>query len=302
MPKPTKQPKKKGRAPPRSVSIASGPNKGFSRSSSPASYDVTLESPTQFRIAGLAQVSKEYGSGLRCFGRQQLCAVATTAANSNLFVAGAASITANGVLLSPDALNGRVQTIASIYARYAFRRVKYVYITRVATTQAGGMALAYSSDPELLTIPEETGSYATTQDITPCKVFPFRKEEVVLTVDYRGDRTWFVELDGTTAAGVRQTAQGLLIGYPDASGIGVITQGEIYVEYVLDLYQAQTVVAMAGLNLGATPELRSLRNRFCAWVRSNPERAARVARALLQEQVDGRSEARVKPPPTLLPE
>ncbi len=192
----------------------------------------TTRNGTQMRVSTNIK-HKEWGSGIRVTGTQYLTSLITDATTSNLFSGSGASVGVNYSLLSPDALNGRLALLARNYERYAFRKVVYRYVPRCASTQAGGFALAYSTDCS--TAGFATLNYARTQDFTPSVESAFR-EVTSLTMTYSGDQTWFTELDLTSDASSRLTIQGALYGYPDASSIGAVTQGHIHIDYVVDFF------------------------------------------------------------------
>lgn len=225
-----KQPKGVGRV------IGDG-RRSLSITQTPASSEISLRDGTYLSIAKKGTPSGEYGPAVRFEGRQSFANVTTTAADNQLFVSsGGATITSiNSVLVSPDLLNVNLALIARNYTRYVFRRLRFIFITRVATTQTGGCVLSYTSDGDQTAF--VTNSYASLQSLIPNVIFPFRKTVEVLDVSYTGTRTWFTEADTATAAGIRQSVQGALLGFPDISSIGAVLQGEILVEYVVDLYQ-----------------------------------------------------------------
>jgi hypothetical protein len=215
--------------------------KGVTLGSTAASYEVSMRNPTYFNIkSGVTKEHSEYGPGIRVSGRQQLALVSTTAANSSLFAAGIATVTANYVFIAPFAMNDRIAQFSALYQRYVFRRLRFTYTTRVGTTQVGSAVLAYNSDSgSVYASTEVAPTYATCQDIQPCVVFPFRKETETLDMVYNGERTWMVAIDvnaSATAESARQCTQGLLQGFPDVTSIGVTNMGEIFVDYELDLY------------------------------------------------------------------
>jgi hypothetical protein len=240
----------------------------YQKTSTAASYDVVLRNPTQFSISGKGLVHSEYGSALRVQGRQLLTNVATTAANNNVFSAnGATLVSGNLIYISPNNLNDRVAAISALYQRYVFRSMKFVYVTRVATTQAGAFAMAYNTDAAFTVSSTANGeSYATLQDIEPCIVLPFRQEKETLSASYSGERTFFVLYDSNATASaesIRQCVQGALVAFPDLTSIGAITMGEIYFEYVLDLYVPtlqQTNITFLSANVKES--ICSLRNKF----------------------------------------
>jgi len=216
----------------------SGRSGGFEFSSTAASYDVSLSNPTRFKIRGDGLKHSEFGPALRCEGRQQLVKVTTTASDSTLFVNGLATThNANSVLISPFFLNDRIAAFGAIYQRFAFREIRFIFVTRVGTTQVGSFALSYNSDSGMMDTSSLVAlNYANIQSIDPCKIIPFRKECEVLDVRYGGDRTWYCEADTNSISSMRQCQQGILVGYPDVTSIGATNQGEIFIEYIVDFY------------------------------------------------------------------
>jgi len=220
--------------------------KGVTLGSTAASYEVSMRNPTYFNIrSGITKNHSEYGPGIRVVGRQQLCLVSTTNANSNLFASGISTVGANNVPIAPNYLNDRIANFSALYQRYVFRKLRFTYITRVGTTQVGSMVLSYNSDSGALVASSEvTPSYSTCQDIQPCVIFPFRKEVESLDMIYDGERTWMVAFDtnaNATAESYRQCIQGLLLGFPDITSIGNTNMGEIFVDYEIDLYGPSNV-------------------------------------------------------------
>jgi hypothetical protein len=176
---------------------------------------------------------KEWGSGIRCTGSQYYTSCITDGSTTNLLSGSGATVGANSGYLSPDAWNGRLALLGRNYQRYAFRRVKWTYIPRCASTQAGGFAMAYTTDPSANTF--STVNYARAQDFNPSVDGAFR-EPSSLQMTYTGDNTWFTELDATSDASNRMTVQGMFYAFPDASSIGAVTQGHIRVDYVVDFF------------------------------------------------------------------
>jgi len=211
----------------------------------PAAKSRVTKNPTQFTI-GAAISHNDFGSGVRVTGRQYLTSCITTGSDTQLF-SGNSPVNVNTFYISPDTLNGRVALVARNYARYAFRKIKFVYEPRCATTQAGGYAMAYATDSASNSF--VTNDFTRTQDYVPSITGAFR-DPSCLEMSYRGDLTWLTELDSTSSASVRQTVQGSLLGFPDASAIGAVTMGHLHIEYVLDLYGTNA-------DYGFTVQLRS---------------------------------------------
>lgn len=227
----------------------------FSESSTAASYDVSVSSPTRFSIRGEGVKHSEYGSAVRVEGSQEFLTLATTSSNSNLISGGnAVGAGTNGCTISPYNFGDRLALFGSIYQRYAFRELEFIFITRVGTEQVGSMVMAYSTDGGYL-LNGITPTYASTQDLEPAQIFPFRKEADGIRVKFTGERTWYTDPStdsGATAEGNRQCYQGVLALFPDQSSIGTIPMGEIYVRYVIDFYvpnSIQQTVALRSLGL-----------------------------------------------------
>lgn len=223
----------------------------FQFSEQAAAYDSVIRNPNQFMI-GTGIKHSEYGSAVRVNGRQQLLLITTTATDSQLFVSGIGTrLTTNSMNIVPDAFNDRVALVSSIYQRYAFRKLRFTYVTRVGTTQVGSFALGYTSDSGTTAGLYVAPTYSTVQDFEPSVVVPFRKEVETLEVKFTGDRTWYTVIDTTGGAeSQRQAIQGTLYGFPDIASIGAIQMGELYVDYVIDFYVPKNVntnISLLGL-------------------------------------------------------
>ncbi len=172
--------------------------------------------------------------GITILGCQPLTDVVTTGANSNLFSSGTlATAAANSIGLSPDFLNGPLAAQANLHSQYVFRDLLFEYVSNVATTQAGSMALAVIPDGSTVNPPT---SFSEVRQISPSVSFPFRTDRAYLHYHYDGMQTWFTEGDGASTAGLRLTVQAGLCGYPSASSIGAVSQGYINVWYIIELY------------------------------------------------------------------
>jgi len=234
--KPNKK-KKSGRGKAGSNAILQGMSSRVRLTTEPAAIDVVTTNPSMFKV-GVAAAHKDFGSvgSIRITGRQYLCALTTAASSPDIFGSGTATTTANYIQLSPDILNGRAALMARTYARYAFRRLRVVYISESASTVSGSFCYAYNCDAET---GFATNSFANTQNTDPCVVTPYRKS-AVLNMTYTGDLTWFSEIDSATSAGTRQCKQGVIFAYGSGNYGSAATLGQFYVEYVLDLYQPVT--------------------------------------------------------------
>lgn len=206
----------------------------FSTTPMGVAYGHVISTPTWLHMEGKVS-HPELGGGVRVAGRQLLCSVTTTAGDSKLLLANGATLaTDNSILLSPDTLNGRLALQARTYDRYAFRKVKLTYVGRVSTSQSGSFALSYVSDPVI-----PSPSFALVTSMCPCIQASFYTPhaEVIVVDDMANPRTYFTLLDATSSASLRTTVQGTIVGFPDSASIGATTQGFIYIDYLIDLYQ-----------------------------------------------------------------
>jgi hypothetical protein len=218
-------------------------------SSTASSYEVSLSNPTSFEfVKGGGITHREWGGATRIRGRQEMCLISTSSSGSSLLVDGNATVYPNCANIQPFWLGDRLAYIASVFQRYAFRKLRFIFVTRVATTQVGSFAMAYITDGGNPFLSGGGGSYTEIQSIDPCKIVPFRKEYDCLDVSYSGERTWYTDPGNTTIEGERQTYQGNLWVYPDVPNIGTVNQGELYLEYELDLYVPSLVITSISMN------------------------------------------------------
>lgn len=192
--------------------------------------------PTRLRVMNSIS-HPEYGMGVRVAGRQLVTGLVTTAGDSQLFAGGTATISINNFRLSPDTLNGRLALQARTYSRYCFREVTLEFVSRVPTTQAGSFVLGYSEDPAALGF--GTPAFGSVCEMSPSVQASFITPHVVFPLlrNYSSQKTWFTEYAGATTPEDRQTAQGVVAGYPDVTSIGAVTMGHLWIDYVIDLYQ-----------------------------------------------------------------
>jgi len=202
-------------------------------SSEPVAQSCSINNPVYQRITKNLS-HDDFGTGVRVEGRQLFTDITTSAGDNQLFAGtGTASVTANYIYLSPDVLSGRLALQARNYSRYAFRRVMLHYVPRVATSDVGQFVIAYNPTSSSALTPSLSFSALTSNG--SCMVSAFRKE-TKMEVRYTGDLTWTTEYDNTSTAGVNTSCQGAILGYPDASSIGALQHGWIWIEYVVDLY------------------------------------------------------------------
>ncbi len=201
----------------------------------PAAFNTFCGNSTFLREAGSVKHPMVGIEGIALVGCQPLTDVITTGANSNLFTNGTlASAGVNSIALSVDALNGPLAAQANLHTKYVIRDILFEFVSNVATSQAGSMALGVLVDGATASGP---ASFSEVRQLIPSCSFPFRTDKAYLHYHYDGLDLWFTELDTASNASSRQTIQATLFGYPSASSIGAVTQGYINVWYNIELYQ-----------------------------------------------------------------
>lgn len=244
--------KGKSRKLPRSKKNNAAPRKGTTRTSrgtsrrtdsSPTALNTRRSNPTTMTMGQF--VDRQYGVGIRISGMQSLCSV-IAGSDTAIFGTGTSSTattTGNQSILSPDYLNGRLQALALTYDRYRFRSVRYEYEPLCATTQAGGLALAFCQDSDFVSSDVETTDnlgYSTLQEFTPSSTFAFR-DRGSLSYTYNGDQVWYCLAD-TSLGTDRLTNQGLLLGYPSTGGLAA-SMGNLRIHYVIELFGNVTAIS-----------------------------------------------------------
>jgi len=227
------------------VNRVSMPGKSKKRSDmSVTAVNTRRQNPTSFSEGTI--VHPTLGRGQRFVGMQMLTNVVTTASDSQMWTgtAPAATLSINQILLNPDTLNGRLAVFANTYGKFVFRKIRLEYEPLVATTQAGGGAIAIVNDPYVGNY--ETISYSATQEAVPSVTFPFR-DRASLEYSYSGDNTYFTEYDASSSSTVRQTCQGVIIGFPSSGSLGATTMGLLRIHYVIDMFQPVSTLGISGL-------------------------------------------------------
>jgi hypothetical protein len=184
--------------------------------------------------------------GLSLVGCQPLTDINTDGTTSGVFTANSLATIAssNLIFISPDIFNGPLAAQANLHQQYVFRDVLIEYVSNVATTQAGSLAMAIVTDGSAA---GASGSFSTTRQNVPSMVCPFRTDRAYLHYHYDGLNTWYTLTDSTSNASKRLTNQGTIIGYPSASSLGAISQGFTNLWYVVELYQP---VSTQGFTMG----------------------------------------------------
>jgi hypothetical protein len=227
-----------------------------------------------------APFSPKFGEGVRVTGRQYLTSIITSS-TTNLLFSGNSPAGNNTILVSPDAFNGRLALEARTFQRYLFTKLRLIYTPRVATTQAGEMCLAYYADGAATAF--FTASFAAVQDSDKAVVTSFHNGGKQLIWDIQvptgAQDSYYCEYDSTSSASIRQSVQGLLLGWPDVTSIGDITMGNLSVEYEVLLYCPTS-------DLGFTLMLPRIRSQEEAELVSATIAAFRKSRASRAEEDD----------------
>jgi hypothetical protein len=176
-----------------------------------------------------APLHPEYGVGLRIIACQFLTNTDATSGKADGFASGVAAIA-----ISPDAIGGPVATDARNYSYYAFRSLKFHFISNMPASDTFRQAFAYFPDSAIATF--STVNFSTMQSTQDSVVTPRRQNCTLVASPYTGSKVWFSEIDATSSASLRQTEQGVLYSYLNANETATQTTGEVLLEYVLDLY------------------------------------------------------------------
>jgi len=259
---PTKKVTKSKRANRKKSTLISGPGIQMLQSSTAESYDVVLKNPLKFDV-GKGLTHTEWGPGLRCYGMQELCNIVTdpTTGGNGIFSTGNLTvINPTEAYIAPFWMADRVASFSALYQRYAFRKVKIIYVTRVASTYVGSGVIALNNDSGFLaasTAPFLT--YANVQSIDPALVFPYRVATASLEVEYSGTRTWYTGYDVNLVTvgpeDLRQCVQYNMVGKDDILSPGgpINLRGQLYCEYIIDFYTPSLNNIMLGLSPALKP-------------------------------------------------
>lgn len=209
----------------------------------PAAFANIVGNSTWMKMEGKVTHPLE-GDGIAICGCQPFSDIATTNANSNLLTNSTlATVAPNAAQISTDTLNGPLAAQANLHQKYVFTDILIEYVSNVATSQGGSMAMAIQVDGSGVAA---AGSFSQTRQVVPSITFPFRTDRAFLHYHYDGPETFWTLLDSTSSASQRQTVQLYLSAYPSASSIGTVSQGFTNVWYRCELYQS---VASQGFTL-----------------------------------------------------
>jgi hypothetical protein len=219
----------------------------------PYSTETTQSQPTWLRMEGKV-THPELGGGVRIAGRQYFTNITTTAGDNQIFSANGATIAGmNQINISPDLFNGRLALQARTYDRYCFRKLRFTYVPRVPTSQVGSFVMGYVGDA----IAGPTLTFLSVSSMSPSIQTTFYGSPIHFDAidDMETTKYFYTLYDSASTASIRQTAQGMLLGYPDAPSIGATTMGGLWVDYLIDLYQPTVDM---GFSIRMTPEEQEL--------------------------------------------
>lgn len=208
---------------------ATGPS-GFARL--PAARSFSSGRSAAFAVRNLPRHA-DYGDGIVVSGCEVALSVVTGAAADFFLSSVATADTINSMKISPDKFNGRLALTARNYSRFRFRKLRVHFIPGLGTTNPGLATMGYSPDADVGTF--ATLSFASVTQMEPSVVFSLNAPVSIDLIDYKGDQLYYTESDSATSAGIRQTAQGTLLGFP-SSVYGALIQGAIWAEYVVELF------------------------------------------------------------------
>jgi len=90
-------------------------------------------------------------------------------------------------------------------------------------------------------------TYSTAQELECAITFAFR-EPARLVFEYKGPEVFFTEIDPTSQASYRQTAQGQIVGLPSSGSLGAVSQGFVHLHYIVDLFSPTPTQAIVGIS------------------------------------------------------
>jgi len=236
----------------------------YNNSTSPIAYNYSEHNSTMFHQESIGR-SDEYGSGCRAVGRQYATDISTTNVGAENLFSGGISATGNIIILNPDELGARIALLARCFTVFVFRHVRICYMPRVATTQEGAAIMAYVQDGALETYADL--NYETAHQVEDNVKFPYRAA-TQFEMNYFGTKVWFCEIDLSSGdPGIRQTAQGLILGFADTlqTGSGLAKMGDVMIEYVCDFYGPVCDLGFAAFDRFSRTAKRELNDLFLTW-------------------------------------
>ncbi len=201
----------------------------------PSAFVNVLGNTCYYQTSSAVQDPKLGVDGCRLIGCQPFQDVTTDGTTTNLLVNTtlATQNDPNSILISPDRLNGPLAAKANLYDRFVFRDIIIEFVSLVATSQAGGMAMGIMHEGAAVGL---ATNFSTTRQIVPSVAFPFRTDRAYLHIHYDGPELYYNAADAATTAGSRQSEQYVFSAWPSVTSIGAVSQGFLNIYYIIDLY------------------------------------------------------------------
>jgi hypothetical protein len=224
------RPRRKGNIPKRKNAIRTNPSPlavGMSLSGQPFSF-------------GQAKPVKGEGSGLRLSGRELLCA-----AN---FEVGSTGALGFPVTLAPykerekwliNPANfyafSRITKMSKLFDKFSFRKLRITFVTSVATTHSGQIALGHCRDPA-----DADRTFSTVLECSPSAIGPLY-QPIVLDIPLDGDQDLkYVTLSAPgeedMSPKLRFTCQGAVTAFTNITSEANLSLGIWVVDYICDFY------------------------------------------------------------------
>lgn len=128
-----------------------------------------------------------------------------------------------------------LSSIASLFDKYKFHKLKFTYINNVATTASGNVSIGVDFD----TLDSTPASSVGMSNLAKFRTFaPWRSEELDIPVNRRGNNLWLYTSDSNSSAGSNVDLKTYNLGKFFVSTEGMSsgeTAGYILVEYDVEL-------------------------------------------------------------------
>jgi len=215
----------------RSRVVRTGRIGGATLQSVPTSMGVSLGKST-FGFAGPAQrlADQDSAGSLRIKGSDLYSITVTTAAGSQAAF-NSSAIGPYYAYLSPSTISSRVTAIEEMFQWYAIRYVKVVYMPLVPTSQAGQLALGFSTDAQI----QNAITTPTVQQIMEFNTAVLSPVWQISTMEIKHTGTRLYECY-LSSESVDNRFQGIMAARTTGAAVGT-TYGQLYMEYIIDFYQ-----------------------------------------------------------------
>lgn len=171
--------------------------------------------------------------GICLVGCQPLTNILPTSDSSSLFDTGSIATTQNNALdLTPNDLNGPIGAQAAFHNRYVFRDIVIEYVSTVASTQEGAMALGIVRSQKHVA----ATTFSKCRQIVPSITFPYRASRSYLHWHYDGPLV-FLNDSNEHSWNDPDVTQATLYGFPASGSAGDDTvYGYTNIWYSVELY------------------------------------------------------------------